>query len=94
MNWTRGQRHRCDQQQEARSAILNSIKADGMDCIYVAAMSAIKAPRQGRQSKLGVSSLKLANIAVVNIRHPAIVILGMFGGKAPVLKYAVWRSEQ
>ena len=49
---------------------------------------------EGGQSKLGVSSPKLANIAVVNIRHPAIIILDVFGGKAPVLKYAVWRSEQ
>lgn len=65
-----------------------------MDRIYVYAMSAVKAPRQSRQSMLGVSSPKLAKIAVVNIRHPVTVILDMFGGKAPVLKYAVWRSEQ
>lgn len=52
------------------------------------------AEAESGQSKLGVSNPKLANIAVVNIRHPAIIILSIFGGKAPVLKYAVWRSEQ
>ncbi len=68
----RQQRHRCDQQEEETGEILNSIKSDGVECIYVPTTSAIKAPRHivGNVSWASAAPNE-PNIAVVKIRHPA-----------------------